>query len=308
MNIGKTIITPVQSVHMTTRTRDEGATCIQHLARLAAQRRVFGRLDWWAASEWAGSDARAWTGDAAMLALPSDIGASDAIAATRMRVAWLRWCAIMDGVSASAVVRDLFAQTAQRLSDAGIGELWCIADTSDWIHDYLGDHGFEPVDRMLTFRIADIPLARPLAPGVTLRPATLADLDAICALDATVFDESWRYPPAIMQRAMAQTPFVSVAVRDGDVIGYQCALLNEGHASGHIVRLAVAEHMRGQGIARALLADVMQQLHRAGCRSFTLNTQQTNRSSQAFYARLGFRLLTDQPDVLRKRISTAAPR
>jgi len=308
MTIGKTIIKPVQLAHVTTRTHDEGATRSQQLARLAAQRRVFDRLDWWTVSEWADSDAWAWTGDAAMLALPSDIGVPDAIVGTRMRVAWVRWCAIMDGVSASGVVRDLFAQTMQRLSDAGISELWCIADPSDWIHDYLRDHGFEGVDRMLTFRIAEIPHAQPLASDVTLRPAKLADLDAICALDAVVFDAPWRYPPTTMRRAMAQTPFVSVAVRDGDMIGYQCALLNEGHASGHIVRLAVAEPMRGQGIARALLVDVMQQLHRAGCRSFTLNTQQTNRSSQAFYARLGFRLLTDQPDVLRKRISTAAPR
>lgn len=310
MTIGKTIITYVEHAHVPVRTRDhgDGASRAQQLARLATQRRVFDRLDWWAVSEWADSDAWAWADDAALLALPSDIGATDALAATRMRAAWLRWCAVADGVSASGATRDLFALATQRLYDAGVNELWCITHTSDWIRDYTRDHGFETVDRMLTFRVADIPAARPIAPDITLRTATMVDLEAICALDATVFDEPWRYPPAIMRRAITQTPFISVAERDGDVgdvLGYQCAMLNEDEASGHIVRLAVAESMRGQGIARALLVGVMQQLHCAGGQSFTLNTQQTNLGSQAFYARLGFRLLADQPEVLRKRLSIA---
>jgi ribosomal protein S18 acetylase RimI-like enzyme len=276
----------------------------QQLARLAVQRRAFDRLDWWSVSEWVDSDAWAWAADAALLALPGDIGADDSIASTHMDAAWLRWCAVADGVSASGPVRDLLVLTAQRLHAVGVNELWCITHTSDWIQDYARDNGFETIDRMLTFRTVDIPAARPIARDITLRPATMVDLSTICALDAAVFDEPWRYPPAIMRRAIEQTPFISVAERSGDVVGYQCAVL--GEESGHIVRLAVAEHVRSHGIARALLVDVMQQLHRAGSRSFTLNTQQTNLDSQAFYARLGFRVLAERPDVMRKRISAPA--
>jgi ribosomal protein S18 acetylase RimI-like enzyme len=276
---------------------------------LSTQRRVFDRLDWWRVAEWARSGAWVWNGDAAMLAVPGDIEPDEPLGATLLHTAWLRWSAMADGVSASGRFRDLLSRLERRLAAVGVNELWCITHPLDWIHAYIGDNGFEPVERMLTYHTSRIPANRALPPGLVLRRAQEEDLSAMCDLDTSVFDEPWRYPPAIMRRALACTQSFDVAERSGEVLGYQCAVL--GEVSGHVVRLAVRADMRGQGIATGLMAGALRQLRAAGANTFTLNTQQGNREAQAFYARHGFRALTQSSAVMRKylnRFEPGAPR
>jgi ribosomal-protein-alanine N-acetyltransferase len=272
----------------------------QRLGHLALQRRAFDRLDWWSVTDWAGSDALVLQEDIAVLIVPLDTGPYEALKQTYSRTAWLRWSAVADAQSASQLWRGALAEAQARLMQVGLHEVWCIVHHPDWIQPYMRDSGFEVVDHMLTFEARASQLTAPVVADVGLRRASGDDLDALCQLDASVFEEPWRYPAAIMRRAQAQAPLFTVAEEQGALIGYQCTLVGESDA--HMVRLAVRADRQGRGVGRALLADACTHLTRLGAGSLTLNTQQSNQTAQGMYRHMGFRLLAERPAVWRKRL------
>lgn len=273
------------------------------IARLAQGLRVFDRLDCWSVGEWVHSDAWAFHHDAALLVVPLDIAGDDSLDRTQASVAWVRWCAVAGGQSPSSSLRHLFGEAERRLAMHGVREVWCIVRSSDWLRLYLRDLGYRNVDRIFTFEIAPARLVEAARPrdDLIIRPAAPADLAAICALDAQVFAEPWRFPPAIMTCMMIQAFSFTLAVRDDELVGYACASLFEG--DGHVVRLAVHASHRRQGIGAALLADCAARMMRASVNLITLNTQGSNRDAQRFYRRLGFALLGEKPAVVRKYIT-----
>lgn len=273
------------------------------IARLAQGLRVFDRLDYWSVGEWVHSDAWAFHRDAALLVVPLDIASHDSLDRTRASVAWVRWCAVGAGQPPSSSLRRLFGEAERRLTMHGVREVWCIVRSSDWLRLYLRDLGYWNVDRIFTFKASPARLVEAARPrdDLVIRPAALADLAAVCALDAQVFAEPWRFPPALMTCMMTQAFSFTLAVRGGEIVGYSCASLFEG--DGHVVRLAVHAAHRRQGIGAALLADCAARMMRAGVNLVTLNTQGSNRDAQRFYRRLGFALLGEKPAVVRKCIA-----
>ena len=276
------------------------------LAALASARRVYDRLDWWQRDDWRESDLWSFasagdTCDGALLIVPSDLDAHQRLADTQAHTAWLRWCALADGRSASPVMRALFASALAWVRAAKLASVWAIADATDWIAPYLADAGFVRVDRMLTYQIAADACSRwPVrhsADGVVrlVEPGTL---DEVVALDAMTFDEPWRYGN-LLYRAHAQCAVFAVAEVNSVVAGYICAAFDKEGERSHIVRLAVAQEMRGRGIGTALLAYAAQESRALGAATITLNTQRSNIDSQRLYGQLGFHQLIEQPYVLR---------
>ncbi|BCX03269.1 MAG: hypothetical protein KatS3mg053_1207 [Candidatus Roseilinea sp.] len=292
-----------------TRSRDTGAATARSgwLSRLQHARRILDRLDWWRLSEWA--DSNMWSfddGDAALLLTPLDLAETDALDVTRAATAWLRWCAVADGASPAARLAAVFHAAEARLASHGVREVWCIVHSSDWIKPYLRDLGYRVAERLLTFEIepqraqdASLFLA-----GLQVRPARVADLDALCALDARAFDEPWRYPPALMRRAVERAFAATAVWHAGELVGYACAILHED--SGHVVRLAVHPALRRRGIGAGLLLDIVARLAQAGAQVVSLNTQASNRTAQQLYRRLGFAPVSEKLPVMRKVLVSEA--
>ncbi len=286
-----------------TRSHDIGAVTVHgaRLSRLQHARRVFDRLDWWHLDEWIASDLWSFDdGDAALLLTPLDLAEADALSATRADVAWVRWCAVADGISPAAHLANVFGEAEARLALRGVREVWCIVHSSEWIRPYLRELGYHIAERLLTFeiepqRVLDV---SSFLTGLQVRPAHMADLEALCALDARAFDEPWRYSPVLMQRAVAQAFATTVALYGGVPVGYTCAVLHE--ESGHVVRLAVQPELRRQGIGASLLCDVVMRLAQAGARVVSLNTQASNHTAQRLYRRLGFTPVDEKLPVMRK--------
>lgn len=273
------------------------------LSRLQDARRTFNRLDWWCLSEWADSDVWSFDdGDAALLLTPLDLTETDALDATHAAVAWLRWCAVADGASPSVCLTTVFRESEARLAMCGVREVWCIVHPSDWIKPYLRDLGYRVAERLITYEIEPwrAPDASPFLAGLQVRPAQVADLDALCALDAHAFDEPWRYPPALMRRAIEHAFVTTVALLGGALAGYACAVLHEW--SGHVVRLAVQPALRRRGIGAGLLMDIVARLVQAGAQVVSLNTQASNRTAQQLYRRLGFTPVSEKLSVMRKAL------
>jgi ribosomal-protein-alanine N-acetyltransferase len=279
------------------------------LERLIHQRRVFNRLDWWTPYEWLHSDAFMIGStldqvDAGLLAVPVSFTQINALNSAQSPMAWLRWCAVSEGVSASHALRGLFQHSEAQWCVAGIHDVYCIIEPVHWLIAYLRDAGYGRDDDVITMLCRDSSEAASPARTLThvrVRPARGQDLDAIGEVDHSAFDEQWHYPRFVLQRALTTSAYFSVAEQDGQIVGYQFA--NCYDVDAHITRLAVRADRQGRGIGALLLQDVLATLRSDfGVRLITLNTQASNSVSQRLYSRFGFEALQPSLRVMRKRL------
>lgn len=80
--------------------------------------------------------------------------------------------------------------------------------------------------------------------------------------------------------------------RDGEMVGAA-----EGYSWGGICEIRhlwVHEDLRGQGLGRDLMAEVVAEARRRGCRQVLLSTYDFQ--APAFYGRLGFEVVAQIPD------------
>ena len=275
-----------------------GSYPISELTRLTRQRRLFSRLDWWTPVEWYKSNAfcaasRREIIEAALLVVPVTLTDMTILQSSRSTSAWIRWCAISDGFSASSVLRPLFDYGENNLQRCGIERTLCIVEPVHWLYASLRERGYSHQDDVITMlsRKSIQLIEKRAAPGsITIRPATEMDITWISEVDSQAFEEQWQYPAFVLRRALGSNAYFTVAEIDGHIVGYQFATCNDSDA--HITRLAVGRDLQGQGIGAMLLSDSMIYLRqRLGVNQITLNTQASNTVSQRLYTRFGFEIL-----------------
>lgn len=135
---------------------------------------------------------------------------------------------------------------------------------------------------------------------MAIRPATPADLPALCALLDQLFAQEAEFTPdrAAQMRGLAaivddpQVGEILVAVEDGCVRAMVNLLYTVSTALG--ARVALLEDMvvdagaRGAGLGSTLLEAAIAHAERRGCRRITLLTDGDNLAAQRFYRRHGF--------------------
>lgn len=148
-------------------------------------------------------------------------------------------------------------------------------------------------------------------PGVLIRPAAPADLEAIGRLGALLVRTHHDFDPL---RFIAATPrtehsyssflgsqldrpniIILVAERDGEVVGYTYAGI-EGNdymvlrgPAGVLYDIVIDTAQRGQGLGRVLLDAILEALEAKGAPRVVLSTAERNESAQRLFARAGFR-------------------
>lgn len=135
---------------------------------------------------------------------------------------------------------------------------------------------------------------------MAIRPATPADLPALCVLLDQLFAQEAEFTPdrAAQTRGLAailadpQVGEILVAVEDGRVRAMVNLLYTISTALG--ARVALLEDMvvdagaRGAGLGSTLLEAAIAHAERRGCRRITLLTDGDNLAAQRFYRRHGF--------------------
>ena len=298
----------------------------QTWAALAASKRVYDRLDWWELDDWRNSDALmalpAKKNDsiaAALLVVPIAFTNLQQLASASQPAAWLRWCAVADRQSPSALLRGLLHEAEQRLNGTPVRQLWCVCEPHEWLATNLRDLGFKPCDELITMsRLSSQPPLRNRTPRRlerrspipcelrTLNPQMIdeRELAQIHALDEAAFAPNWRYSAYMLRRAFAQSRYITVAEQHNHIVGYQCATYDEDNADSiaHITRLVVQPCSQGQGIGAALFEDCVLELVRLGAREITLNTPASNLAAQKLYRRFEFVPLTNRMTVMCKHL------
>lgn len=121
--------------------------------------------------------------------------------------------------------------------------------------------------------------------SVTLRPATMQDIDALAHMDARAFDAIWHYPANDLLELLMRGR-LQLAEVEGVIAGYTGMLYNN-NGEAHLARLAVNPDFQGMGIGRRLLLDAIETARSEGYRDFALNTQRSNQRSQSLYHSAG---------------------
>lgn len=123
-----------------------------------------------------------------------------------------------------------------------------------------------------------------------IRTARADDNDALTRLEQACFDAYQLTSRRMTYLQRTPRAIVSVAERDGVVVGHAVALIHRhrGNVTGRLYSLAVDPSCRGQGIGRDLLNDAIAQLAQRGVTRVVLEVDRSNRAALALYERSGF--------------------
>lgn len=264
-----------------------GRATLAHIEMLGAQRRVFEQLDWWPVEQML--DHIQSVDDAGLCVVP--IG-------PEAEVAWLRWAAVRDGVSATAPMRELIERQSERMAAAGVSSIGCVCPRLSWLRLYLADNGFRRTDAIVTLT-KESAMIQAADSDATLRPCVGNDLAALEMLDRAAFAAPWRYSVELLQRAMDVGALIEVALLDGRHAGYVCGKRYDDAA--HVIRLVVDPRLGRRGVGRALLRHAAGIFRTMGAKHITLNTPASFPAFE-FYKHNGFAELRERVDVLMRSI------
>ncbi len=172
---------------------------------------------------------------------------------------------------------------------------------NDWLQPILLEYGFAPYRRLYAYDKLDYSIPSQGNQQATIRPVKLTkDLPALLAIEEACFEDLWRYDPTIFNDLAATHPYFVVAELNGQVVGYQFNIVDEG--SGHLVRIAVHPSFNHKGIGTRLMAEAIRFFQKAQVSPIMLNTLEDNYQAHRLYEWFNFVRLEQIGFVLRKAL------
>ncbi len=120
-----------------------------------------------------------------------------------------------------------------------------------------------------------------------IRPATLADLPALLALEAH-FPSDRMTPRAWRRFLTSSTAAAVVASERGAVIGNLLLLTRKRSSKARVYSVIVAPEARGRGLGEALVVAGEKAAARRGCAAVTLEVRADNPAALGLYAKRGY--------------------
>ncbi len=133
-------------------------------------------------------------------------------------------------------------------------------------------------------------------PDIGIRAMTVGDLEAIVALEKTVFSDPWSRD-AFLDILSQEGWSALVAECDTGIIAYACCMTSD--AGARLANIAVAESYRRKSVAKRLLARILDDARKAECEYILLEVRPGNAEAIAFYERHGFRQMYRRPHYYR---------
>jgi ribosomal-protein-alanine N-acetyltransferase len=139
----------------------------------------------------------------------------------------------------------------------------------------------------------DEPSAKAVSPTVISAPMTIADLDAVMALEATVYSFPWTRGNFVDSLAAGYLARLLQSADGRRLVGYCVAMVGAGEM--HLLNITVATDFQRRGHARRMLADLLEDCRRLALDRLWLEVRESNAGARAAYARLGFRPMGLRP-------------
>jgi len=120
--------------------------------------------------------------------------------------------------------------------------------------------------------------------GLEIRRLTYADLPQIIAVERRAFPTPWSLAMFVLELSKPAGVCLA-ALRGGEMLGY--LICSRYDTVWHIMNVAVDPGRRREGIATAMLADLLRRIDGHGAR-FTLEVRESNFGAIELYKRFGF--------------------
>ena len=245
------------------------------------ERHVHRHLDWKNPVEWLGSPFY-WVLERnshilAVLACPQD----------QKEITWLRLFAHTEDVSAKEAWEILWQNAKRDLGKYGKIKVSAIT-LQNWMQTLLKESGFTNDEQILIMSwTGEKPPKWVLPKGVIIRSMTEADLSHVTVVDTNAFTPLWQNPLSMLEQAYSQAVSATVAESTDGIIGYQIS--THSPFGAHLARLAIHTQVQRQGIASALIGDLITKLLAEKISQLSVNTQSKNERSIALYTKSGFK-------------------
>ena len=118
-----------------------------------------------------------------------------------------------------------------------------------------------------------------------IRRLTYSDLPRIVAIERRAFPTPWSLAMFVLELSKPASVCLA-ALRDGEMLGF--LICSRYDKVWHVMNVAVDPDRRRQGIASALLTDLLHRLGGDDAR-FTLEVRESNAGAIELYERFGFR-------------------
>ncbi len=118
-----------------------------------------------------------------------------------------------------------------------------------------------------------------------IRRLTYADLPQIIAIERRAFPTPWSLAMFVLELSKPAGVCLT-ALHEGQMLGF--LICSRYDTVWHVMNVAVDPGRRREGIATAMLADLLRRIDGHGAR-FTLEVRESNGAAIALYERFGFR-------------------
>jgi ribosomal-protein-alanine N-acetyltransferase len=216
-------------------------------------------------------------------------------------VSWIRTFACSGSVNTWPYWKQLWSRARKELSDGPEIHVAAIPLFS-WFRQILVKSGFD-----YTHKVVVLAWDRKIIPDepgpvdVEIQSMRPGDLPVVADVDNQAFETIWRNSETALSLAQQQSVCATVARSPEGIAGYQ--ITTQSPYGWHLARLAVHPDYQRQGIAQALLHDLLAQAVKKGQRQVTVNTQHNNPASLELYKKIGFRLTGEEYPVYQTLIS-----
>ena len=125
--------------------------------------------------------------------------------------------------------------------------------------------------------------------SVTIRRATVSDVDALCGLEQGLFlNDAWSRELFVDELGHPFSYYL-VAEEDAEIVGYAGLRAAPANADqGDIQTLAVVPTFRGRGLGRKLLGQLIDEAENRGVNALFLEVRADNPVATALYHSVGF--------------------
>ena len=165
--------------------------------------------------------------------------------------------------------------SCERMSGSGIAAVLALGAALDF------------TEYRLRFDQKALASQRPVPTGLTLREATLSDLEDLCAISSVTFSEPPEQTRRFLLRALeAPNRTQYIAHLDGKPAGIGAIGYEEGEAT--VFGLAVSPELQNQGIGRGMLALLLSDVIARGVDDIAIEVDSTNARALHLYLSCGF--------------------
>ena len=241
---------------------------------------IYRHLDWFGVLDWLGEQAFL------IEQIEDDIQAFICATPENEETAWLRAFGVKKDLNPTPswekllkVANDILrGKKVKRLAGLGL---------HPWFESLLSNANFINQQNVVVLEWKNKFPTIPSTDGkIQIRMMTSEDLPTVEHIDKCAFPSLWQNSLAGLTKAFKLQGISTVALYNDTIVGYQISTTMTIY--GHLARLAVHPTFQRQGVAYALVYDLLEKFKERGLWRVTVNTQSDNTPSLHLYKKFGF--------------------